>query len=167
MELLFKFLLTLLKPYLLLHFVLIDDLLVLGGIVAIPLIALRLPPQLNLHQDFISTDIFTSVLGTDFARAFNARFGAVGQCTAVSACPFPELCCGPSLRRVLHEASLVVLIDRLFLTGGLLSLVVQHLGVVDRVSCLLIHIPGRVLDELRHVLQVDLFDGASLGPTHY
>ena len=51
----------------------------------------------------------------------------------------------------------MVVVNGLLLAGLLLPLMVQHLiSPLHGVGSLLVHIPGRILDELGHMLQVDL-----------
>ena len=139
---------------LLAHLILLDDLLVLCRIVAVPHIPLRLPSQLNLYKHLVATNILASVLGSHFARPFNALLGVVRHGATVGTGALTELGdsgCGR------HEATLVICIDRLLFPSLLLALMVQHLSTLA-LRCLLVHVPRSILDELGHVLQVDLLD---------
>ena len=53
----------------------------------------------------------------------------------------------------------MVRVNGLLLARLLLPLMMEHFGSIVLVrGRLLVHVPGRILDELRHMLQVDLFD---------
>ena len=116
------------------------------------MVSFSFPAELYLLEDLITPDLLTSILCTNFSRPLDASLRRVCHGAAIGASSLSKLG-GRTCLRVLigDETSLVVGVDGLFFARLLLSLMVEDFGI-DRVRCVLIHIPGSILDKLRHVL---------------
>ena len=136
-------------PHLLLCFVLFDDLPIVIWIVPVPAITLCFVAELGLADCLIVPYVLSRESRSNFAWPFNASFGSVGHRAAVGAGSFAIF--GYLLVLGSYKAALMIGIDGLFFVGLLLSLMLQSLR-----TCVLVEIPGCVLDELRHVLEIDL-----------
>ena len=144
------------------HLILLNDLAILARIVPIPLVTLCLPAELYLLEHLISSDVFAGVFGSELAWPLDACFRIVSHSAAIGASSFTKLgyrCSERGPLRRANKATSMVSIDGLLFASFLLTLMVEHLvGLVDGIgtATLLVHVPGGVLDELGHVLQVDL-----------
>ena len=108
-------------------------------------------------KDLISSNVFPRVLRSNLAWPLYARFDRVGHRSAVRAGTLAVRCHGLGILG--QQTTLMVCINGLLLPRLLLPLMMENFGSIALIRRrLLVHVPGRILDELRHMLQVDLFD---------